>query len=120
MIRRPPRSTRTDTLFPYTTFFRSMGQGSRRFMRCDRLWTDARLATMAGDGLGIVEHGVIAADGGAIFYAGPAADAPAFAADTVTRCDGRWITPGLIDRSEERRVGKECVSTCRSRWSPDH
>src|SRR3546814_19614540 len=26
--------------------------------------------------------------------------------------------PGI--RSEERRVGKECVSTCRSRWSPDH
>src|SRR3546814_17187669 len=25
-----------------------------------------------------------------------------------------------IDRSEERRVGKECVSTCRSRGSPDH
>src|SRR3546814_2754739 len=25
-----------------------------------------------------------------------------------------------ILRSEERRVGKECVSTCRSRWSPDH
>src|SRR3546814_11492831 len=24
------------------------------------------------------------------------------------------------NRSEERRVGKECVSTCRSRWSPDH
>src|SRR3546814_19795431 len=24
------------------------------------------------------------------------------------------------DRSEERRVGKECGSTCRSRWSPDH
>src|SRR3546814_13705131 len=24
------------------------------------------------------------------------------------------------DRSEERRVGNECVSTCRSRWSPDH
>src|SRR3546814_11433123 len=23
-------------------------------------------------------------------------------------------------RSEERRVGKECVSTCRSRWAPDH
>src|SRR3546814_20734367 len=23
-------------------------------------------------------------------------------------------------RSEERRVGKECVSTCKSRWSPDH
>src|SRR3546814_4962893 len=28
MIRRPPRSTRTDTLFPYTTLFRSAGGGS--------------------------------------------------------------------------------------------
>src|SRR3546814_7636651 len=26
----------------------------------------------------------------------------------------------VVDRSEERRVGKECVSTCRSRWSPYH
>src|SRR3546814_15211159 len=26
----------------------------------------------------------------------------------------------LVWRSEERRVGKECVSTCRSRWSPYH
>src|SRR3546814_1448343 len=26
--------------------------------------------------------------------------------------------PGTAYRSEERRVGKECVSTCRSRWSP--
>src|SRR3546814_13144212 len=26
----------------------------------------------------------------------------------------------IIGRSEERRVGKECVSTCRSRWSPYH
>src|SRR3546814_11513413 len=25
-----------------------------------------------------------------------------------------------LSRSEERRVGKECVSTCRSRWSPDN
>src|SRR3546814_5751260 len=31
MIRRPPRSTRTDTLFPYTTLFRSgFGEGERR------------------------------------------------------------------------------------------
>src|SRR3546814_7086768 len=38
MIRRPPRSTRTDTLFPYTTLFRSpvrpAGPGDRR--QCDR------------------------------------------------------------------------------------
>src|SRR3546814_4695908 len=30
MIRRPPRSTRTDTLFPYTTLFRSLGVGDGR------------------------------------------------------------------------------------------
>src|SRR3546814_6268192 len=35
--------------------------------------------------------------------------------------DGFCITePSLLTRSEERRVGKECVSTCRSRWSPYH
>src|SRR3546814_15422190 len=28
--------------------------------------------------------------------------------------------PGFRERSEERRVGQECVSTCRSRWSPYH
>src|SRR3546814_18822740 len=28
--------------------------------------------------------------------------------------------PWSLIRSEERRVGKECVSTCRSRWSPYH
>src|SRR3546814_1864285 len=38
---------------------------------------------------------------------------------------GRMATPdelaGIVSfRSEERRVGKECVSTCRSRWSPYH
>src|SRR3546814_1831644 len=30
------------------------------------------------------------------------------------------IEPTALIRSEERRVGKECVSTCRSRWSPNH
>src|SRR3546814_5004411 len=35
--------------------------------------------------------------------------------------DGGLGNPGLLQRrSEERRVGKECVSTCRSRWSPYH
>src|SRR3546814_1518182 len=29
-----------------------------------------------------------------------------------------WVTKYAVTRSEERRVGKECVSTCRSRWSP--
>src|SRR3546814_14219638 len=31
-----------------------------------------------------------------------------------------YIVEPTGDRSEERRVGKECVSTCRSRWSPYH
>src|SRR3546814_13199538 len=31
----------------------------------------------------------------------------------------RWV-PDLVQRSEARRVGKGCVSTCRSRWSPYH
>src|SRR3546814_11239633 len=36
------------------------------------------------------------------------------------RCPVTEITRRELDeRSEERRVGKECVSTCRSRWSPD-
>src|SRR3546814_9764810 len=32
----------------------------------------------------------------------------------------RQLVGELLQRSEERRVGKECVSTCRSRWSPYH
>src|SRR3546814_9475979 len=34
--------------------------------------------------------------------------------------DTRWRHSAASPRSEERRVGKECVSTCRSRWSPYH
>ena len=68
---------------------------------CDRLWRNARLATMAAGlpGLGIVEHGAIAAKSGKIIYAGPEADLPAAlrAAPEITDCGGRWITPGLID-----------------------
>src|SRR3546814_15918424 len=38
-------------------------------------------------------------------------------------CGGRWYRNThrtTSDRSEDRRVGKECVSTCRSRWSQYH
>src|SRR3546814_2387280 len=34
--------------------------------------------------------------------------------------EGVGVEPVVLRRSEERRVGKECVSTCRSRWSPYH
>src|SRR3546814_5901337 len=40
----------------------------------------------------------------------------------ITRVQGEFIyyVDRLKARSEERRVGQECVSTCRSRWSPYH
>src|SRR3546814_6674950 len=38
----------------------------------------------------------------------------------VIQADGGTRTAAITGRSEERRVGKECVSTCRSRWSPYH
>jgi len=66
-------------------------------MRCDRLWTNARLATMASPGLGIVEDGVVASEDGIILYAGPRDAAPALDAAETIDCAGRWITPGLID-----------------------
>jgi imidazolonepropionase len=68
-------------------------------MRCDRLWRNARLATVASGapGLGVVEDGVIASRDGRILHVGAAAGAPAFEALQVTDCEGRWITPGLID-----------------------
>src|SRR3546814_19193216 len=40
-----------------------------------------------------------------------------------TAAGGSGLGPssvGFVLRSDERRVGTECVSTCRSRWSPDH
>ncbi|MDP3407024.1 imidazolonepropionase [Bosea sp. (in: a-proteobacteria)] len=67
---------------------------------CDRLWTRARLATMApsvATPYGAVEDGVVAARDGRILYAGPRSQAPAFAAAETIDCGGRWITPGLID-----------------------
>ncbi|MFT4935928.1 MAG: imidazolonepropionase [Pseudoalteromonas distincta] len=68
-------------------------------MRCDRLWRNARLATLAPDrpGLGEVDHGVVAAANGRIHYAGLEAAAPPLDAAEVVDCQGRWITPGLID-----------------------
>jgi imidazolonepropionase len=65
-------------------------------MRADRVFTNARLATMAPElpGLGIVEHGMVAETAGRISYAGPMQ--PCDAAEIID-CENRWITPGLID-----------------------
>jgi imidazolonepropionase len=66
-------------------------------MRCDTVWTDANLLTMAGGNSRVVEQGMVAAKAGRIVYCGTITDAPAVQADKTIRCDGRWITPGLID-----------------------
>lgn len=67
---------------------------------CDRLWSNARLATMAAGAThpyGAIEDGMVAARDGRIVYAGPQAEAPRFDATETVDCGGRWITPGLID-----------------------
>jgi imidazolonepropionase len=66
-------------------------------MRCDRLWRNARLATLAGPGLGLVRRGAVAAAEGRILYAGTEDEAPAYDAAETIDCEGRWITPALID-----------------------
>ncbi len=66
-------------------------------MFCDTVWFNARLATMAGDGVGVIEDGVIAATNGRITFVGAAEPGAAFTATDKRDCGGRWITPGLID-----------------------
>src|SRR3546814_4096016 len=73
------------------------------------------LIILLGGGVGFLS-GMFGVGGGflttplLIFYGIPPTVAAASAATQVTGAS----------RSEERRVGKECVSTCRSRWSPDN
>src|SRR3546814_15511567 len=103
MIRRPPRSTRTDTLFPYTTLFRSPGTVGKK-----------RKSQPAQSELGkITTIHESQYSKGAATVQGRRRIAAA-----VHPHDGRKTV--VPPRSEERRVGKECVSTCRSRWSPYH
>src|SRR3546814_16841548 len=106
MIRRPPRPTRTDTLFPYTTLFRS---------HCC-----AAQATNPG-GLGRNSLGIAP-------RAAPIRSCSRWGLPYRPRCRGRgallphpftFAGPKPV-RSDERRVGKVCVSTFRSRWAPYH
>jgi imidazolonepropionase len=68
----------------------------RLLMRADRIFTHARLATMAPGlpGLGVVENGMVAESGGQIVYAGPMQKIDA---EVVVDCEERWVTPGLVD-----------------------
>src|SRR3546814_15889261 len=127
MIRRPPRSTRTDTLFPYTTLFRSDGQGRTVDFTNTLIILTSNLGSQA-----------IAAlpDDAPVERAEPAVMDVVrahFRPEFLNRLDeivlfnrlAQQHMGGIVDiqvarRSEERRVGKECVSTFRSRWSPYH
>src|SRR3546814_15705665 len=115
MIRRPPRSTRTDTLFPYTTLFRSCDGDT--FLCNDGSISASKRSCSAVLGLRNKARSqplLKSADGcqcgSGNYCVGP-------------RGGVYCLTPGgskSYKRSEERRVGKECVSTCRSRGSADH
>src|SRR3546814_12934172 len=122
MIRRPPRSTRTETLFPYTTLFRSQDQS-----------VPARSAV--GAELALLAPGAVHAPGLPVLVSQVTPERAEHAELEVRRLaigepEDLQIEPTLLaeqidqleqeDRSEERRVGKECVSPCRSRWSPYH
>ncbi len=65
-------------------------------MRCDTVWTGARLVPMTS-GLDVIAGAVVASRDGRIVHAGPASDAPAFEADTIVDVAGRLLTPALID-----------------------
>src|SRR3546814_17477801 len=113
MIRRPPRSTRTDTLFPYTTLFRSEEAGGLFLMSDgDVIYkTDALIAEDIDQYLEVHQHKSLLR-----FITCGSVD------DGKSTLIGRLLYDSkmIIERSEERRVGKEYVSMCRSRWSRDH
>src|SRR3546814_16300274 len=99
MIQRPPISILTDTLFPYTTLVVN-GNAPTPLQRLRDRFPRRALHLVGGQ-----------------------CRRPVFAVDRgVDRRDhfGAGLHPVVAQRSEERRVGKECVSTCRSRWSPYH
>src|SRR3546814_12910835 len=107
MIRRPPRSTRTDTLFPYTTLFRS----------CVRLKERLNSSAPHGKRPGTSNASQKVARGKRKGRSAPITDS---SVRGRRRSDQERSHTDTTRRSEERRVGKECVSPCRSRWSPYH
>src|SRR3546814_12017000 len=108
MIRRPPRSTRTDTLFPYTTLCRSV-----RFEK----FLDVRVAgwagkgPRAGQGRGVDRRGQPGFH--VVGHRGIDGDADAAHPSDDAEAENKGdVTAGIAQtRSKARRVGKECVST---------
>src|SRR3546814_16830154 len=127
MIRLPPRSTRTDTLFPYTTRFRApcamRGDGWTLFPVSSRI--EVRTAageSMMGKAWRALAQRLAGKAKLALILPLTLAMAATATADTVPQVT--LAPPGSsgtgAGRSEGRRVGKECVSTCRYRGSPYH
>src|SRR3546814_20325269 len=128
MIRRPPRSTRTDTLFPYTTLFRSLLKAFGESSRADEalLRFDSFLAGLPA---GIQLFSLIGNNPALLSLIVSVMSSAPRLADIISSkphvFDG-MLDPALMarlptrERSEERRVGRGGVSTCRSRWSPYH
>ena len=65
-------------------------------MRCDTVWTGARLLPLTSS-LDVIAGGIVASRDGRIVYAGPADAAPPFEAGRIIDADGRLLTPALID-----------------------
>ena len=63
----------------------------------DRLLVDCNIATMTGDGLGVVTNGAIGIADGKIVRVGKRTELAGFRARDVTALGGAWVTPGLID-----------------------
>src|SRR3712207_9266314 len=113
MIRRPPRST----LFPYTTLFRSEGPTLLHHLEhvhvaSDRNLTDARFPVQYVVRPQTDEHhdyrGYAGTVASGVFRAGDEVQVlPSGLTTTIAGIDG---PRGPVDRSEERRVGKECRS----------
>src|SRR3546814_15514318 len=137
MIRRPPRSTRTATLFPYTTLFRSVSIRALIVNLLMRLQQEFDLSLLfISHDLSVVRHishrimvlylGRVMeiADRESIYlhprhpYTQALISAVPLPDPDTERAKRRLVLQGA--RSEERRVGKECVRTCRSRWSASH
>src|SRR3546814_16392401 len=121
MIRPPPRSTRTDTLFPYTTLFRSLRRTHR--VRCLELVEQRTdnvrefLLLNLGKMIEACSHRIILKFGLDGWQAPSAGDGHQ---GQLAALHGPADARAATYRSEERRVGTECVRPCRSRWSPSY
>src|SRR3546814_12277297 len=114
MIRRPPRSTRTDTLFPYTTLFRSAIGGS---LGCRQKARRAGQAVRLHHAAQEIAEGVRQRPGGVAEAAGgDPAVRPLPAEGPVDLAPPRLAVALAI--SADRRVGIESDSTCSTRWWP--